>query len=325
MAEENDGTGDALTVTEAATVFAGLLSPESTSKATTPKAGEDTPPPEGDEDTEQTPTEDESEDEEKTDEEDETEPTPPPKTWKVKVAGAEHEVTEDELLKGYSRQEDYTRKTTELAEQRKVVATETDAVRAERAQYADHIAQVKKALADATPAEPDWQELARGDPKNYTATRQAWDEHKARISVVVAEEKRAMDAVEADRVKKQKEYIDDQTTKLFAKLPDWTQDDVRTKEQSELSTFAKSIGFNDADLAQVSDHRVVLLLRDAMLYQKGQAKKPDVSKKIADATVVAPGTGDKGKQKPEPGAEAHKRLAKTGHVRDAADLLINML
>lgn len=194
--EETGGTSEALTVTEAGKVFAGLLSQENKSEATTPKPGEDTPVPEGEDETEQTTPPEEQEQESETDEEkgeeDEIEQTPAPKTFKVKVDGAEHEVTEDELLKGYSRQQDYTRKTTELSEQRKAVATESDAIRVDRAAYADQIAMLKKALETATPAEPNWPELAKGDAEIYKATRQAWDEHSKRMTAVSAEEKRAL-------------------------------------------------------------------------------------------------------------------------------------
>jgi hypothetical protein len=43
------------------------------------------------------------------------------RTYRVKVNGEEIEVTEDELLNGYSRQQDYTRKSQELAERRKAI------------------------------------------------------------------------------------------------------------------------------------------------------------------------------------------------------------
>ncbi|MGH9963014.1 MAG: hypothetical protein ACREBC_38845, partial [Pyrinomonadaceae bacterium] len=46
----------------------------------------------------------------------------PGETYTVKVGGEEVQVTRDELLNGYSRTQDYTRKTQELAEQRKRLA-----------------------------------------------------------------------------------------------------------------------------------------------------------------------------------------------------------
>ena len=48
-----------------------------------------------------------------------------PRTYTVKIDGRDTEVTEDELLSGYSRQADYTRKSQVLAEQRKKMDEET--------------------------------------------------------------------------------------------------------------------------------------------------------------------------------------------------------
>mgnify|MGYP003110034094 CR=1 FL=1 len=62
-----------------------------------------------------------------TDEEEE-----PTQTYKLKVDGEEIEVTEEELLKGYSRQSDYSKKTQELAAQRKdleAITSENQAAR----------------------------------------------------------------------------------------------------------------------------------------------------------------------------------------------------
>ena len=60
---------------------------------------------------------DEAEESEEVEGEEESQPQV--RTFKVKVDGEEVEVPEDELLKGYSRTQDYTRKTQQLAEQRK--------------------------------------------------------------------------------------------------------------------------------------------------------------------------------------------------------------
>jgi hypothetical protein len=53
-------------------------------------------------------------------------------TYKVKVGKDELDVPLDELLKGYSRTADYTRKTQEIAESRKMV--EADRLRSKRLQ-----------------------------------------------------------------------------------------------------------------------------------------------------------------------------------------------
>ena len=59
--------------------------------------------------------EDDEAEEEELDDQVESEEDTEPQVFAVKVNGEELEVTEDELVKGYSRNRDYTRKTQELA------------------------------------------------------------------------------------------------------------------------------------------------------------------------------------------------------------------
>jgi hypothetical protein len=62
--------------------------------------------------------------EEQSGEEEEPEEQEQPQTFTVKVDGKEVAVTLDELQKGYSRTQDYTRKTQQIAEVRKQVEQE---------------------------------------------------------------------------------------------------------------------------------------------------------------------------------------------------------
>ena len=59
-----------------------------------------------------------------------------PTSYKVKIDGEEVEVTLDELQSGYSRQQDYTRKTQELAQQRKIIEQQQQELAQRHAIYA---------------------------------------------------------------------------------------------------------------------------------------------------------------------------------------------
>ncbi len=73
---------------------------------------------------------------EQLEESEDSEEEKPDQTFTVKVDGTEVTVTLDELQKGYSRTQDYTRKTQQIAEIRRQVESEAEAIRAERSQYA---------------------------------------------------------------------------------------------------------------------------------------------------------------------------------------------
>ena len=121
-----DGSGT-LTVGQAANAFESLMDTPANSKEESEGVEEEPVEAEAQEaEPEEEVTEEEQED-------DETEEEEQPR-YKVKAAGEEKEVTLDELVKGYQLGADYTKKTTEVAEQRKANDAERAAI--EEAKYA---------------------------------------------------------------------------------------------------------------------------------------------------------------------------------------------
>ena len=113
----------------------------------------------------------EEESEEEESEEDEAEEEP--EVYAVKVDGEELEVSLDELVQGYSRHSDYTRKTQELASQRDQMAqmqqqwaSEISQAQAERQQYMEAIGQfVQQSMAGLEQySNVDWESLREEDP-----------------------------------------------------------------------------------------------------------------------------------------------------------------
>ena len=97
--------------------------------------------------------------EEQSEEDEQPEEEEQPQVYTVKVDGKEIEVTLDELQKGYSRTQDYTRKTQQVAEIRKQVEAETAAIRAEREQYAQLLGALQQQLESANEPQVDLDRL----------------------------------------------------------------------------------------------------------------------------------------------------------------------
>ena len=111
MAENTEPQGSgSMTVNQAAQSFLGLMDAPQESEQEAPE--------------EQMSQEEEAEPEEAPQEEE----APEPQRFRVKAAGEEREVTFDELVDGYQKGLDYTKKSQTLAEQRKAVESERLAV-----------------------------------------------------------------------------------------------------------------------------------------------------------------------------------------------------
>jgi len=264
---------------------------------------------------------------EETEPESETEPKVP--TFKVRVDGKDTEVTLDELLGGYSRTQDYTRKTQALAEQRKTVEAEAAKAREQRAQYAEVLEQAQQALNAMVPKEPNWTQLKSSvTPEEFTATWDAWQQFKTRRDSITAQQDLVAKAEAEDRTHRARESVGQEYEKLLEALPDWKDEAKAQTEREALVSYVRGIGVTDQEIAAVNDHRLVLVIRKAMLWDQLQAKKPTTQAKVAGKPKIksaAPGSpGDK----PRPPSEkkrALERLAKTGRVEDAAKAFMHLI
>jgi len=314
-----DGNSVELTVNDAAEKYAGLLSGLEDSADDEYEASPDETP-EASQD--ERPADDENDAAEEDAAEEGTEDEPKqPVSYRVKINGQEVEVPLPELLAGYSRTADYTRKTQELAAQRKQHEQELAAVRAERQEYAQSLAKLRAAL-ESVEAEPDWARLRQESPEEFAATYAAWQQHKERLAAVEAEQRRVHDLQQQELQRQLAEYVKQEQEKLLAAIPEWKDSKVATAEKQALVEYAQGLGFTDEELAQVVDHRAVTLLRKAYLYDKQQAAKPLAQKKVAAAKAVAPGSGGQFRRQTSEATKAKQRLAKTGRVKDAAAVLL---
>ena len=109
-------------------------------------------------------------------------------------------------------------------------------------------------------------------------------------------------------------------------LPDWAEPDKQQEIATGIRNYATSQGFQKEELDSLSDHRSLLVLRKAMLYD--QLQKADVKgKKLkGKPRVIRAGRGAEKKQT-QKGLRAAKmkRLQSTGHVDDAANLIEDLM
>jgi hypothetical protein len=248
------------------------------------------------------------------------EPAQPPK-HRVKINGEDQEVTLDELLKGYSRTADYTRKTQEAAEVRKRAEAEETAAKADRAKIALQLGQLSAALEAMEPAEPDWDSLRQGDPAEYAAQWTEWSRFQQRRAAVEGERQKAEQQLRKDQETDFQRFVVDEQRKLAEAIPEWKKPEVAKAEKAELVEFAKSLGYTDDDLRNTYDHRAIKVLRMAMLQQKSQKKAPALKQRLDTIKSATPGAGVQ--KKPVTAlTRAKQRLAKTGRSDDSVPIFL---
>jgi len=249
--------------------------------------------------------------------------------FEVIINGEKKEVPATEVAAGYQRQEDYSRKTAALAEERKAFHAERESVQQERARYAQLLEKLEARLKDEGPQErsqEEWQKLRQDDPAEYAAQRADWLAHREKLDRVASEKVEAQRKLNEEQGKKLQEYVESERQKLFDAVPEWKDQAKFAEDTRSLATYAVQSGFTPEELDAVVDHRAVVLLRKAMLYDQLQGKKTVVRKKAKSAPTIKPGTTKRSKpSKSKNTQRAREQLRETGSVRDAADAFLTML
>ena len=258
--------------------------------------------------------------EEQSGEEEETEEGEQPQTFTVKVDGKEVSVTLDELQKGYSRTQDYTRKTQQIAEVRKQVEQETHAVRAEREQYAQLLGALQAQLQSSEP-QVDLERLYHEDPIEWVRQKEVMRERQEKLGAIQSEQQRLSQVSQYEQQRAMEAQLASQQEALLAALPDWKDPKKAKAEKALVIESAKAAGFTDEDLKSVYDHRLVLLLRKAALFDQMVSKRQGIKPVVNNGPRTAkPGAAGRVSTTTE-SVRAKQRLAKTGRIDDAASAI----
>ena len=267
----------------------------------------------------------ETEEEVELDEQESFEEEEQPNVYTVKIDGQEQEVTLQELQQGYSRQQDYTRKTQELSQQRKDFEAQQAELAKKDAIYKELLPRMEKSLEGELANEPDWKSLYESDPIAYVREKDVWNEKKEKFKAVQAEQQRLQQEQLTSQQAEIQKAVELGNQKLLEAVPEWKDADVALKEKQSIAKYAMDVlGYSQDEINQVYDYRALLGLRGAWLHhQTGKAiKKKPVEK--APARVGKPGSANKPRSA-TPLKKAKQRLAKTGKLRDAAKVFENLL
>ncbi len=246
------------------------------------------------EDTEDDATTQQEEDEDADEEPSEDEDAPPAPERKVKVAikgddGEEQEleVSEEELVKGYHRQQDYTKKTQALAERENQAVEFLKAKHDEfRQQYLSQAELARAAVANMAgiKTEAELAELANSDPAAWVAESQRQKEIFNYLNHLDQQINGERQRASQEQTERQAQTLQEQYQKAWTVL---AKEKIDKPALAKIYTDAKNIyGFTDEELGGVYDSRLVMALRDAAAYQALKSKKAEVTKKAVDAPRV---------------------------------------
>ncbi len=243
----------------------------------------------------------------------------PKPRFKVKAAGEEIEVDQDELIKGYQQGVDYTKKSQALAEQRKALDAERqhlDHVKQERQAYAQKLKALDSFLSQQNQG-VNLDVLKETDPIGYAVAVAEQSQREKQLAVVRNEQQRLAQQQQAEQQASLQNHLRQESEKLVSLIPELAtpQGDAVRKQ---IRDYAKSVGWTDQELSSVYDSRAVVSLYKAMKYEQLQKSKPELTKKLQSAPKMMRSGTSAPPTKNSQDKQVMQRLRETGKVQDAA-------
>lgn len=162
---------------------------------------------------------------------------------------------------------------------------------------------------DRIQAQLDQSELKTKDPASYSVRMAEIDRArlalKDKIGQVEAQIAESFNSQNERLNQELSEKVREETEKLIGAIPELAKKGALEKWGQNVTDVAKDVyGFSEQDIKSVVDHRVLMVLNDAVKFQQGQQKVAAQKKRrVAAPKTLKPGAKTEQKPKPKDAAE----------------------
>ena len=238
----------------------------------------------------------------------------------LNIDGEEYEVPA-KLKDAFMRQQDYTKKTQELASQRKALE-EQIALTQQQAQFQQQfqqdVAQLSALDVQIKQYESvNWQQLQNDDPVQFVALREQYRDLKDARNYYSQDlnQKQQQQAIQAQQ--HYAKLAEQGAAELRNSIKGWNPERAREIREFAMETY----GFAENELSNVIDPRIVKVLNDAALYRKGQTVS---NKKVIGKPQLGKPKAQQAQAK-QTDIKLRQALKKTGKADYAAAMIERLL
>lgn len=249
----------------------------------------------------------------------------------TKIDGKEGSARLRDLVKSYQLEGHLNQKLMTFAEDKKNFEAEASRKVGEYQQRVGQLnsaVQLAQRILDGEYAGVNWQELQQTDPASFQAQYGGYKIRMDGISALAQQVSQESQRSQGEAEAQAKSYFAEQQKLLDSKLPEWADKSTREKDVASISAAMKdTYGLTPDEISSITDHRHVLIMRDAAKWQALQKAKPAIVNKVKTAPkLLRPGsTQSKATQDGQALQSDRARLRQSGNVKDAASVLKRLI
>ena len=214
-----------------------------------------------------------------------------------------------ELKNGYLRQSDFTRKTQEVANERKTVQADVERMQRITTAFVDHLS--------ALVPDPPSPALAMTDPAKYVSQKAQHEAAMGQVQKLIEMGSVSKEVGAAMSGADNQRQIQEANQRLVEMFPEAASGAGRKAFFDGVQSAANDLGFSNDDLTAVRDPRVFALAHWAAKGMAAEKAKAAAKAKVAAAPPATPRKPGQGARQANGNAEAMRKLARSGSLRDA--------
>jgi hypothetical protein len=222
-----------------------------------------------------------------------------------------------DAIKSFREQPERAQALTELHQQREQLQAERATVRQEKDEHLNHLAALTQVMLQrvnpaASKAELD--ELRRnGDMSAYLVRKDEIEQEQGQIQRVLGEFEAEKQRRAEEDSRAHEQFVDAEVRKLKGLMPEWQKREHAASAMDEIGTYLRDTrGFSEKEVSELVDHRMVMVVWDAIQFRRLGKSKPAIAERIQKLR------GKGAKSAPREGLRALPARARRGRDSTAA-------
>ena len=246
---------------------------------------------------------------------------------RTKIDGQEGKAKFADLVKSYQLQGHVDKQVREAAEMRKAAQEQAAAVQHQaqiQQQLVGQIADVKAVEAELGKYHAiNWRDLYDSDPATAAKLDHQYRELQQQHAQKVEAVNQAHQQIQQQSEQQRQVTLVEERKALLKAVPEWTDDARAAKDKEAILADLKSRGYSERDLQNLSDHKAVLLARDAWLYRQQQTANKAAEKQVRAAPkIIKPGASGQGNSQAKTLQNIKSDVRRTGSKQSIVDYLL---